>query len=152
MMRAFAIGALGAVLAAGAAQGKVCKLEGLELVAKQRSDRPSPFAGERFRVVRQSSSFKTVPDNVGSLGKVTVGFIAVEVEGPKGRFFVDQAYIPHSAPYVSATSWASGQSATKVNWSKRDRRAERRLFDPDGTFDIYGGPLEGLLLEPTNCR
>lgn len=150
-MRAFLVGLVGLVAVGGVAEAKVCQLEGLELVASARGADANPkIIGQPFRVVRQASAFKTSPDPVSG-GTMTSGQISVQVEGPSGNFFVAQDYIPHSAPWVSASSLPGDQTSIPVNWSKRDRKREARYFEKDGTFDIYSGPLAGLTLQPTNC-
>lgn len=150
-MRAVVL-SLVAVLVAGGAQAKVCKLDGLTLVAVTRdADAPAAMVGSKFRVVRQASRFKTAY-NPAKGGSATSGEINVEVVGDKGRFIVGQDYNPNSMPWVYATSWAVGDPASKRKWRGRNRAEEKRLFEIDGTFPVYGGPLGGLTLEPTNCR
>lgn len=150
-MRALLVGLVGLIGVTGAVEAKVCRLDGLELVAEPRgSDADQKMVGQKFRVVRQASAFKTLPDPVAG-GTMTGGTISVQVEGPAGKFFVGQDYVPHSAPWVSAVSLPASQTDIKVKWSQRDRKREARYFEKDGTFDIYSGPLSGLSLKPTNC-
>ena len=158
-MRALVLGVVGAVLAIGGSEAKSCRLDGAELVAKPRQDigsgenAPAQFLGAKFRVVKQASRFVTIPDRVGNLGKVTGGSIAVEVVGKKGRFFIEQGYIPHSSPWIIGTSWAAGQKGVEVNWSKRNKKGEATYFKPPTAgFFVYDGPLSGLFLEPTRCH
>jgi hypothetical protein len=82
----------------------------------------------------------------------TRGTIIVEITGAKGRFFVQQDYEPTSMPWVSAGSSTVEDPPKAVSWGRRARRDERKLFEPDGSFDVYSGPLAGLTLTPTNCR
>lgn len=141
-MSAIFLGLAGVLLAGGGvAAAKPCKLDGLELVAAARDGGSSPFIGETFKVIRSASTAEGANS-----------FIAVEIEGRGRRFFVDQSYIPHSLPWVSATSWAAGGTGSAVDWSKRDKRVERRLFDDGASFDVYDGPLSGQMLQPVNCR
>ncbi|WP_336492104.1 hypothetical protein [Methylobacterium nigriterrae] len=153
-MRAVIVGLVGAVLAAGGAQAKVCRLDGLEVVATSRGgDNVNPeLIGARFKVVKKASAFKTIPDEMGSLGTMTTGWIEAELNGVQGRYVVHQSYIPHSSPWIGAGSTTADDPDVKTKWGKRDRAGERKLFERDGTFDVYSGPLAGLTLEPTNCH
>lgn len=153
-MRAVLLGLIGAVLSVGVAQAKVCRLDKLKLVAASRdgSDVDQGLVGARFKIVKKASSFRTMPDNVGTLGTVTAGWIEAELAGKKGRYVLHQDYLPHSSPSVGAGSTTADDPEVKVNWGKRDRAGERKLFEPDGTFYVYSGPLAGLDLTPTNCR
>ena len=150
-MRALVLGLVGVVIAAGAAEAKVCRLDGLKLAATARdADASKDLVGASFDVVRQSSHFKTGPDPVKG-GTTTRGTITIEITGPKGTFVVDQDYEPTSMPWVSAGSRLAADDGAKVKWGVRDRRTEARVFESDGAFDIYSGPLSGLSLEPQNC-
>ena len=55
--------------------------------------------------------------------------------------------------YIAPDTIANFEKQTdiKVNWSSRNRKQEARLFEKDGSFDIYSGPLAGITLQPTNC-
>lgn len=152
-MRAVLVGLVGGGLAVSGVQAKVCRLDGLEVVATSRggADVNPALVGARFKVGRKASSFRTMPDNIGSLGTVMTGWIEVELSGTRGRYVVHQSYIPHSSPWVGAGSTTAGDPEVKTKWGKRHRVGERKLFERDGTFDVYSGPLAGLTLEPVNC-
>lgn len=149
-MRALLVG-LGLVLTISGAQAAECRLDDLALVSEERGSNANPdLVGQAFRVTKQASQFKSLPDPVTG-GVSTTGRISVLVEGAAGRFLVDQDYIPHSSPWVTAES-RPFQTDAGVKWGQRDRKNEARYFEIDGSFDIYGGPLAGLTLRPTNCK
>ena len=163
-MRALVLGVVGAVLAVGVAEAKGCRLDGVDLIAKEQGPaelgRPD-LVGQRFKVVRVASWTKVISGRDKN-EKTTVADIAVALEGKAGRFVVDQGYVPHSAPWISATSWSvSGRRSEwagldkveTVNWAKRNRRAEAAYFaQPVASFNVYGGPFSGMTLEPVRCR
>ena len=147
-MHAVLIGLAGAaLLAAGTAQAKGCRLDSLQLVAEPFRDRADKgLAGARFRVMRQASDFRTTMDK-GYPSKR--GSITVELTGDRGRFIVEQDYEPTSSPWVTASSWAAEERPRRVQWGKRDRKTEAGLFN---SFDVSDGPLAGLILKAVRCR
>ena len=146
-MRAAFISLMCGILAAGAADAKVCPLDGLEFLAEPFQDRAhKALAGAKFRVRRQASDFRTTMDK-GYPSKR--GSITVELTGDRRRFIVEQDYEPTSSPWVTASSWAAEERPSRVKWGKRDRKTEAELFS---SLDVYDGPLAGLILKPVRCR
>ena len=141
-MRALVLGLVGAVVAIGGAQAKVCKLNGAALVAAERGGGDPAFAGARFKVIRAATR---------SIGR-TSGQISVEIEGDKGRFVVVQDYVPQSVPWASADSVPADKAGRKVNWLRHATAFEREVWSRDPSLDIYSGPLSGFSLQQANCR
>lgn len=162
-MRVLVIGFLGMCLAAGAAHAeappKTCKLDGLKLKAEQ-AERPGAEAmwqdgkpprpdliGKEFSVERVATDFwrTKTPAKQDLRDDGTV--YAVLSSGGE-TFFVRQVYNGWASPAEMGYS-QSGTASGSVEWSRRSREAERTRIS--GSFDIYDGPLKGLLLRPITC-
>ncbi|MCJ2074789.1 hypothetical protein MKK68_03870 [Methylobacterium sp. E-016] len=159
-MRAVVFGLIGAVLAVGGARAGTCKLDGLSLVAERAEQSPEDawrakgperpdLIGVPFKVVRAASYFdhtaKTLPRPTGADGKVFV-----VIEGAGERFTVEQTYDGRTIPEETAVSYpADSRSAAEAPWGKRAAKAEAARVS--GFFEVFSGPLNGLILKPTNC-
>jgi hypothetical protein len=159
-MRAIVLGLVGVALAAGAQAGQ-CKLDGLSLTAEAREpavfgkggfsynvDRPD-LVGRTFTVDRASSDFWRV--GRGAPGDLRDdGSISVVVQSGGETFVIKQVYNGNAGTQEMGYSYTPDDAATKgIKWPLRSLKAEASRFG--GFFDVYGGPLNGLVLKAPNC-
>lgn len=160
-MRSVWFGLVGAVLAFGGAQAAECRLDELEMVAEANT-RPAydefgvrnviarpDLVGKTFKVTKAASDFWRAKHGAPGDLRDDGSIFAVVQSGPE-TFVVSQVYNGNAGPQEMGYSFPLGsKSAPKVEWSRRSAQAERERFG--GFFDIYDGPLNGLVLKAQHC-
>jgi hypothetical protein len=161
-MRAVWVGLVGVMMVTGAAQAGVCRLDGLEMIAESREpavlgktgfsypvDR-ADLVGKTFRVVRSSSNFWRIKPGVpGDLRDDGSIFVLVQSGGE--QFVIKQVYNGNAGPQEMGYSFLPADNAAKAfKWDHRALDAEAARFG--GFFDVYDGPLNGLVLKSPTCN
>ena len=82
--------------------------------------------------------------------------MSIRFDVPRGDLFSPHAANPPRrtragilSGWVTASSWAAKEHASRIRWGKRDRKTEAELFS---SFDVSDGPLAGLILKAVRCR
>lgn len=160
-MRALLVGLLAFGSSLEAAYAEPCRLDGLELVAEGtprvdddawhtvKYERPD-LIGKTFKVVRVASEFRRINKTLPR-PYTADGTVSVVVSTGSEQFFVQQIYDGRTIPEEQASSYvASASVAENVRWGHRATKAE--AVRVNGYFDIFDGPLNGLVLRPVNCK
>lgn len=159
-MRAVVLGLVGVLLTAGGAQA-ACRLDGLELVAESKEPlaygksgfsypvERADLVGKSFKVVKASSNFWRIkPGAPGDLRDD--GTIYVTVRSGAEDFVVKQVYNGNAGPQEMGYSFRADDAGNKgIEWAQRSSAAEDARFG--GFFDVYDGPLNGLVLKAPTC-